>query len=377
MKCVSALSTVSSTEAAFEEVLNRVAGDLNGTCGDLAVAFVSADHAEHLGGLARAILSRRIARHVLACTAESIIGEGREIEGSSAVSLWAAELPGGGLKTLRLDLEDDRFPDEIAAETSGTMLILGDPFTFAAEEWLNRLPAGIQAIGGMASAAKSPGGNRLILDDGEYDDGAVGVFLDPSAKIRAVVSQGCRPIGRPLIVTKVERNVIRELGRRPAMESLQELFESLDPEEQDLVRQGLHLGRVINEYQETFERGDFLVRNVLGTDGEGGIGVTDLIRVGQTVRFHVRDAATADEELRELLGAARESSDSPPFGALIFSCNGRGTRLFDEPDHDATVVRETLGGIPAAGFFAMGEIGPVGDRNFVHGFTASIALFYE
>ena len=377
MKCVSALSTLSGTEAAFEDVLGRLAAGLSGTCADLAVAFVSADHAEDLAGLGRAILSRKIARHVLACTAESIIGDGREIEESSAVSLWAVEMPGVQIKPLRLDLEDDRFPDDIAGESAGTLLMLGDPFTFPAEEWLNRLPAGIRAIGGMASAAKAPGGNRLVLDDGEYDDGAIGVLLDSSAKVRAVVSQGCRPIGRSLIVTKVERNVIRELGRRPAMEALQELFESLEPAEQELVRGGLHLGRVINEYQETFERGDFLVRNVLGTDGEGGIGVTDMIRVGQTVRFHVRDAETADEELRELLAIPAKNAGSRAIGALVFSCNGRGTRLFAEADHDATVVRETLGPIPAAGFFAMGELGPVGDRNFVHGFTASIAVFEE
>ena len=144
-----------------------------------------------------------------------------------------------------------------------------------------------------------------------------------------------------------------------------------------MVRNGLHLGRVINEYQETFDRGDFLVRNVLGTDGQGGIGVTDFVRVGQTVRFHVRNAETADEELRELLEPRGKDNLPHAIGALVFSCNGRGTRLFAEADHDATVVRQTLGPIPAAGFFAMGEFGPVGDRNFVHGYTAGIAVFEE
>ena len=183
MKCVSALSTSSGTESAFEEVLGRVSADLGGTCADLAVVFVSADHAENLAGLAHTILSRKIARHVLGCTGESIIGDGREIEQSAAVSLWAVELPGVEIKTLRLDLEDDRFPDDIAAESSGTLLTLGDPFTFPAEEWFNRLPAGIRVVGGMASTSKTPGGNRLVLDDGEYDDGAIGIWLDSSAKV--------------------------------------------------------------------------------------------------------------------------------------------------------------------------------------------------
>jgi small ligand-binding sensory domain FIST len=233
-------------------------------------------------------------------------------------------------------------------------------------------------IGGMASGSHAPGQNRLVLDGDVVNEGAVAVELDGPLTVRTVVSQGCRPIGRTAIVTKVERNVIRELGRRPALEVLRELFESLPEDDQELVQQGLHIGRVINEYQDKFRRGDFLVRNVIGADEEGGIAITDVVRVGQTVQFHVRDADTADEDLRSLLIQERQARPGARIGgALLFSCNGRGSRLFAEPHHDVATIHDLLGPVPVAGFFAMGEIGPVGGQNFVHGYTASIALFEE
>ena len=214
-----------------------------------------------------------------------------------------------------------------------------------------------------------------MLDGRVYEDGAVAVLIDGPVAVRSVVSQGCRPIGRPMIVTKADGNLIRELGRRPVLEAVREMFAGLSEDDRDLVRAGLHVGRVINEYQEKFGRGDFLVRNVIGSDEEGGLAVTDFVRVGQTIQFQVRDADTADEDLRALL--EDQQRGAPPAGALLFTCNGRGTRMFPGPNHDAALLREVLGPIPVAGFFAMGEIGPIGGQNFVHGFTASVALFEE
>ena len=181
-----------------------------------------------------------------------------------------------------------------------------------------------------------------------------------------------------MIVTRAENNVIRELGRRPALESLRDIFQELSDDDQRRIQDGLHIGRVINEYRGDFQRGDFLVRNVIGVDRDSGaLGITDRVRVGQTVQFHVRDAATADEDLRALLRLDRGANPRRPAAALVFSCNGRGTRLFPGPDHDARTVRAEAGDVPLAGFFAQGELGPVGGQNFIHGFTASVALFEE
>jgi small ligand-binding sensory domain FIST len=214
----------------------------------------------------------------------------------------------------------------------------------------------------------------VAVDGVSHAAGAAAVLLHGPITIRTVVSQGCRPIGKPVVVTKSEQQTIQELGGRPPLAVLKELFNELPPEDRALVNEGLHVGRVINEYQESFGRGDFLIRNVVGADHEtGAIAVADFIRRGQTVQFHVRDAASADEDLRTLLADAGKTVR--PEGALLFTCNGRGTRMFDTADHDAAAVDDAWPGLPVAGLFAQGELGPVGGRSFMHGFTASMALF--
>jgi len=228
----------------------------------------------------------------------------------------------------------------------------------------------LAVCGGLSSWGGAPGTNRLVLDDELWHDGAVGVRLPASVAVTAVVSQGCRPIGSPVTVTRAERNVIYELASRPALERLEEVITGLDDDERRMAAGGLHIGRVIDERRETFARGDFLIRGVLGADRDAGaVAVGDEIPIGATVQFQVRDAESADEDLT----AAMTGRDAA--GALLFTCNGRGARLFGEPDHDARVVSESLGVSAVAGMFCAGEIGPVGGQNFLHGFTASVALF--
>lgn len=376
IRCAEALSTERDTGAAIEEVAARVAAGLDGASGDLALVFGSIDHADGLARAARVARDRGLGRVVIGCTGESVVGGGREVEEGPALALWSASLPGAAIEPMAIDHDG---PTAAEADAVDALLVLGDPFRFDADGWLRRLGAerpGLRAFGGMASGGDAPGEDRLVIDGAFAGSGAVGVALRGVA-IDSVVSQGCRPIGRPMIVTKAEGNVVRELGRRPAVAVLQELFAELSTEDRDRVRSGLHLGQVIDEYRESFGRGDFLVRNVLGADREGGIAVGDTVRVGRTVQFHVRDADTADEDLRHLVGDA--AAAGPVAGALLFTCNGRGSRLFPGPDHDVSVVRGRLGPgpVPVAGFFARGEIGPVGGRNFVHGFTASVVLFRD
>ena len=382
MTCVSALSTFRNTETAIAEVLGKVAAVFADSPAGLAFVFVSEHHADSLGAVSARLRDQGLARHVIGCTGESILAEDREVEGSPALAVLAVDMPEADVSLHRLAFRGQDFQGWSPGAAGGgpaktSLFLLGDPFSFPVDPFLKAVGEsvpGLRVIGGMASGSQAPGGNRLVLDGEVFEDGAVAAAFSSGVTLRTVVSQGCRPIGRAMVVTKVEKNVIRELGRRPAVEVFKETFETLPDEEQDLVRGGLHIGRVINEYQESFQRGDFLVRNVLGADDQGGLAVTDVIRVGQTVQFHVRDAETADEDLRSMLetvkaGAAR--------GALVFTCNGRGSRLFAEPSHDLTVLHDVLGPVPAAGFFAMGEIGPVGGQNFVHGFTASIVLFED
>jgi small ligand-binding sensory domain FIST len=390
MPFAAALSTAPEAPRALDEACGPVRDRL-GDGADLAVVFFSAHHADGAERIGRAVRERLAPRCLLGCVAETVIGNGREVEAGPALSLWAARWPRPvTLTPFHLVLERTADgpslmgrPDALAGPESpgGAALLLGDPFTFPADLFLqqtNELTPGLPVLGGMASGVGGPGECRLVLDGAVHDRGAVGALLGGPVGLRWVVSQGCRPVGRPLVVTRAEDNFILELGGKPPLEQLQELWQSLGPEDQRLFQKGLHVGRVLNEYQGEFRRGDFLVRNVLGLDREtGALAITDRVRVGQTVQFHVRDARTADEDLRALLHQDRASHDRPPAAALLFSCNGRGTRLFPQPDHDAAAVRAAAGDVPLAGLFAQGELGPVGGRNFIHGFTASLALFEE
>jgi small ligand-binding sensory domain FIST len=252
-------------------------------------------------------------------------------------------------------------------------VLLADPFTFPAEPVLAQLSAARPALtiaGGLASGATERGGNRLLLDDAVHVDGAVGALLPADLAVRPIVSQGCRPLGDPFVVTRRHDNVIVELGGKAALQRLEDLVERAAPEDRSLLAQGVHLGIVIDERKEQFLRGDFLVRAVLGAErATGGIAIGDEVDVGTTVQFHVRDATTADEDLRLALAGP------PAEAALLFTCTGRGTSLFGAPDHDALLVHDAVGRGAVAGMSSAGEFGPVGATNFVHAYTASVLLF--
>ena len=356
---------------------------------DLAVAFVGAAYGAAIRPAFEGLGELLPARTLIGTTAEGVLAGDVEHEGGPAVAVWAARLPGGQVTPLALEHAQTPdggtfvgWPAELADAwpAHAAVILLADPFSFPVEAFIERLAEdrpGVPILGGMASGAMVPAGNTLVCNAATYDSGAVGVVVGGGVRVRPVVSQGCRPIGSPLVITRADANVILELGGRPALERLREIYGGLTPADRGLVRSSLHVGRVASEYQAEFRAGDFLVRNVVGADPESGaIAVGDLVRAGQTVQFHVRDAASAHDDLRHLLLSVR-SAGIRPAGGLVFTCNGRGSHLFPEPHHDARCLQEALGPLPAAGFFAQGEIGPIGRRNCLHGFTASVALFEQ
>jgi small ligand-binding sensory domain FIST len=343
---------------------------------DLAVLFVTPPHAGALADVARTVRATLAPAALLGCAAVSVVGGPREVEGGPAMSLWAGFT--GPVEPFHLGVAATPdgpaftgWPPSLPGDARA-LLLLADPFSFPADALLERLAEdrpGLPVVGGLASAARAPGGNRLVIDDRVVTTGAVGVFLGPGVTVSTVVSQGCRPVGAPYVVTRAERNVLYELAGRPALDRLQEVAATLSEDERRLMSELVQLGRVVDERKADFGRGDFLVRTVVGADPEAGaLAVGDLVDVGSTTQFQVRDARSADEDLREMVGG--RAADA----ALLFTCNGRGTHLFDVPDHDAGVVFESLEGAPLAGMFCAGEIGPIGGRNFLHGFTASVVL---
>jgi small ligand-binding sensory domain FIST len=348
----------------------------------LAVVFVTGPHAERLDDIVGVVRSTLAPLATLGATAVSVLGGAREVEEEPAVSVWVGSWEGPAPVPVRLTVTRtaegwalDGF-DDLEAATASTLLLVPDPFTFPVDAFVDQLRRDhphLAIIGGLASAAGRAGGNRLSIDATTASHGAVGVLLDRAVAPNGVVSQGCRPIGDPFTVTASEGQLLLELGGKPALERLLEILNGLNPDDQRLASRGLHCGVVADEVAKlTFDRGDFLIRGVLGADRDrGAVAVGDIVPVGATVQFQVRDAQSADDDLRALLADQRAD------GALVFTCNGRGTHLFGAAHHDAEVVSDLLDTAAVAGMFCAGEIGPIGNRNALHGFTASMALFRD
>lgn len=386
LRFASALSKRSDTEAAARDLADEIRARFDCASIDLACLFFSAHHASKAELLAAMVRQSLHPRIMVGCSGEGVIAGAEELETAPAVTLWAASLPDVALEPIQLSFSptQDQFrlsgwPEPSAIPSS--FLLLADPFSTPMGEVLGlideRYP-GAKAIGGLAGGGQGEGENRLIFQDEVRTGGLVGVRLSGPVDIRPVISQGCRLIGDRFVVTKAEHNLIYELGGVPALERLQAVFESLPGEDRRQAHRALHLGIVIDEHRDRFERGDFLVRNLVGADqATGSVAVGDVVQEGQTVQFQLRDAKSASEDLNVLLAADRAAHRRPPLGALMFSCCGRGRGLFGKPNHDAATMADRLGSIPLAGFFAQGEIGPVGGRNFLHGYTACMALFAE
>jgi len=379
------LSTRRSGLAAADAALGAALEPLAGAIPDLAFLFVAPQFEDELAAIVESANASLGGGVLLGCVAGGVIGATREVEDAPAVAAWAATLPGVTVRPFLMTYSEeeehavfDGLEEVPTTAPDSVLLMLADPFTFPAHlllDHLNEHAPGLPIVGGMASGGLTAGRTRLILDDEIHTEGAVGAILEGAAGASAVVSQGCRPVGETFAITRAERNVVFELGGEPAVKRVEELYATASPRDQLLMRRGLHVGQAASELKAELGRGDFVIRNLVGVDRDAGsIAISDMAEIGQTIQFQVRDADSAREDLRQILEIERLS---PVAGALLFSCNGRGKGLFGEANHDVGALRNALGDIPVAGFFAAGELGPVSGRNFVHGFTASMLLFRD
>ena len=372
------LSTHPEPAVAAGEAIGTVVERV-GTAPDLAVVFVSGTMIEQLDDLLDAVRTLLAPVTLLATTAVGILGGSEEVENGHGVVVWAGSLAepfdAAAIRPVRLTAVDTGSGPAVIGMPSLTdddaLILLADPFSFPADRFVDDLAIAAPAVpivGGFASAGPTPGSNRLVLDDAVHDDGAVGVIV-PAAALELTVSQGCRPIGEPWVITAGAANMVHELGGKPAMTRLEEMVDALSPEDRALAARGLHAGFVVDEQQERFLAGDFLIRAVLGAErSSGAIAVGSPVEVGQVMQFQVRDASSASDELTRLLPGEAAA------GALVFTCNGRGTHLFPDPHHDASLIDEVVDG-GVAGMFCAGELGPVGTVNALHGFTATVVWF--
>ena len=384
MRWASALSRLEDATLAAHEVARSLRETLGEGPVDLVLAFFGTSHAGSSDAIAE-ILRDALAPATLAgVSARGVVSREHEIEQGAALSVVAARLPGVEVRPFLLvqdvwrdPVVDDAAFDLIAPGARGAELVvlLADPFSFDVEKALglfNRHAPGVRVVGGMASAANRANGNALFLNDWSSRDGGFALALRGALRADVVVSQGCEPIGPPLDVTHVENNVILTLDGQPALERAEQVLRALPESERARLAQGLYVGRPARG--EASGRGDYLVRNLLGADRDrGAIAVADLVGPREKIRLHVRDARAAEDDLAMLLSP--QSFDAPASGALMFECNGRGTMLFGAADHDIGMLQAAIGGaVPCAGMFCAGEIGPVGEKNFLHGHTASIAI---
>jgi small ligand-binding sensory domain FIST len=380
LRCAAGVSTTDAGADSFAEAAARAALGLGGASADVVVVFAGAPNLAHAEAGMAAVNERLRPRAAIGCGAQGVLAEAREVE-LGGVAVWAASLgPGAAADPFTLDavagdggsVSVRGVPD---LDRADALILLVDPFSFPVEPLLDALAAdhpGLPVVGGLASARADAG--TLIGEGGLVAGGAVGLALS-GVRVAACVSQGARPVGPEMAITAGEGNVIHELAGKPAVRRLQEAVAGLEPAERELAVRGLLLGLVVDPNKPEYERGDFLVRGILSADAESGaITVGERIRVGQALRLQVRDAASADEDLAAAVDRGLAELGAPAAGALLFTCNGRGSHMFAAPDHDAGLLDGATGRAPAAGFFCAGEIGPVGDRNFVHGFTATMAL---
>ncbi len=350
----------------------------------LAFAFVTQDYLPMLEEFVETIRVDGHVSEVIGCTGVGLISDDHEKEEGSGFSLLAIHAP--GTRVTIHDLSSEMMNRAAGAQTwrsklptpSG-WLVLANPFGFAVDDWLddwNRAFPGVPTVGGLASGGRDES-SLAVFHNGALVDGAVVVGLEGALRLIPAVSQGCRPIGEALPVTRAEDNVIFALGSRPAYQALESAFQSLSESEKSGAQGNLFAGLASNEYVEDFQSGDFIIRNIIGADpNSGAVVIAGIPRLGQTVQYQLRDRGAADADLRKVLESVPARGHTP-VASILFCCAGRGSNLFGSTGHDAGLVKAVLGPHSSAGFFCNGEIGPIGGRNCIHGYTASCAILVD
>ena len=390
MRFTSGISDAVNAQQAADAACQQAVEQLAGAACDLACVFVSATYGTSWPSLVARIHQQLKPGVLIGCSGSGIIGGGQELESVPAISVVAAHLPDGQLfaflvpsDELELSTRGGFWIDKIGAapDAQPIFVLFADPYTCQPMKLLTELNTTYRArpiIGGLVSGGNEPGEHLLFMNGEVYHEGAVGVAMTGNIVMDTIISQGCRPVGRPSIITKAEENVIWQLGGKQALSVLHEVLSGLSPEDRELAQRGsIFIGLAINEMRQTFLSGDFLIRNIIGIDANlGAIAVADEVQVGQTMQFQLRDPSASRQELRRLLQQLNPAHEViPPAGCLLFNCTGRGKSLYGVPHHDVKTIQMVKGKFPIGGFFCNGEIGPVGDTNFLHGYTASLGLF--
>tara|TARA_A100001037_G_scaffold306539_1_gene352474 strand:+ start:2815 stop:4005 length:1191 start_codon:yes stop_codon:yes gene_type:complete len=386
---ISAVSDISDYNKAISEISLDIKQKLNGKKADLVILFVSSHHSINYEKIASLFSEKINTKCIIGCSAAGVIGNGHEVERRAGIAACAAYLPNVEITPFHIQQNElpneDANPDEwfnitgLRPDNCKAMMILPDPFTIRSDNLIAGLDYAFPEttkIGALASGGGQPGSNALFINNKSYTYGAVGVGFSGDLSVETIVAQGCRPIGEPMIVTDADINVINKIGDKTPLEILGEIFEKSSIREKRLIRRSLQIGIIMDRFSSVNDE-EFLIRNILGADEEdGSIAIGEMINEGQIIQFYIRDAKTADEDLKIILEKyADKFEDNKLESALLFSCLGRGQYLYGAPNHDTNLFANIVGDIPITGFFSNGEIGSIGDQTFLHGYTSSFALF--
>ncbi len=389
MNWISAVSDISDYNKAISEISLDIKQKLNGKKADLVILFVSSHHSINYEKIASLFSEKINTKCIIGCSAAGVIGNGHEVERRAGIAACAAYLP--NVEITPFHIQQNELPNEDAnpnewfnitglrPDNCKAMMILPDPFTIRSDNLIAGLDYAFPEttkIGALASGGGQPGSNALFINNKSYTYGAVGVGFSGDLSVETIVAQGCRPIGEPMIVTDADINVINKIGDKTPLEILGEIFEKSSIREKRLIRRSLQIGIIMDRFSSVNDE-EFLIRNILGADEEdGSIAIGEMINEGQIIQFYIRDAKTADEDLKIILEKyADKFEDNKLESALLFSCLGRGQYLYGAPNHDTNLFANIVGDIPITGFFSNGEIGSIGDQTFLHGYTSSFALF--
>ncbi len=378
-------------EQRFRNWVEELRGKLKASSVDLGLVFINPRYFDVAPAILELIRVHGQVPLLAGCSSASLIAGTEEIEDEAGLVLGLFSLPGARLHAIRFtqeQVEESSGPaywqmeNGVRPEETNGWICFADPFRLDAESWLrgwNETYAPLPILGGLASGDPAAQSTQVYLNSEVFEDGGVAVSIGGEVALASVISQGCAPIGETWTITRAERNLIHEIGNRPAYEVLAETYNNLSPQAQKQAQGNLFVGLVVNEYLDEFQRGDFLIRNLLGADpNSGSIAVGAYPRPGQTMQFQCRAASTGTEDITVLLERLKQRlAGEKIYGGCLCSCNGRGRHLFGQPSHDAQHVQKHLGPLGLAGFFCNGEIGPVGRKNFLHGYTASLALFVK
>ena len=393
MQWSNALSTRPSLEAAISEVVDQAVGKLS-TQANLGIAFISSAFTSEYSRFLPLLAEKLDVPVLIGCSGGGVVGTNvsgtaEEFEDEPALSLTLAYLPEVNIHPFHvvaeelpdLDSSPNAWMDLIGVPQNSTpqFILLSSNIGSGINDLLKGLDfayPGSVVVGGQASGGM---GNRVALfcHNKLYNEGSVGVALTGNISLDTIVAQGCRPIGTPHQIGKCDRNIILEIDEQVPLMLLRDLIASLSEEEKILAQNSLFVGVAMSEFKQDLQQGDFLIRNILGVDpAAGAIAIGDYLRPGQSIQFHLRDAKTSAQDLEFLLNKyqQQQTDKSSPVGALLFSCLGRGEGLYGKPNFDSQLFQRYVQDIPLGGFFCNGEIGPVGDSTFVHGFTSVFAI---